>query len=258
MKAKALPVRFNMSILEKTKSEFIHVCDDQGLDLSRTIAIHPLLPRDAIGDAEGDFVIKNGKEYVIEATFDKTCGQAFTGVACQWNGKLEELLSLELSNIRNRGIFVASMNAVLHALGLARGTIHCRDEDPTNCGPEIAGQLEAKFGSKRFGLVGLQPAILKALVNHFNREFVRVVDLNPDNIGSSKYGVEVWDGQSDLPRLVEWSKVGLVTGSSIINGTIDEIIRRFKDDGKPLVFFGNTISGTAALLDLDRLCPFGR
>ena len=56
--------------------------------------------------------------------------------------------------------------------------------------------------------------------------------------------------------LVEWSEVGLATGSSIVNGTI-EIIRRFTDDNKPLVFFGNTISGTAALLDLDRLCPFG-
>ena len=247
-----------MSILEKAKSEFIHVCDNQGLDLSRTITVHPLLPRDAIGDAEVDFVIKKGKEYVIEATFDKAHGQAFTGIACEWNGTLEELLSLELLDIRNRGIFVASMNAVLRALGLATGTNHCRDEDPTNCGPEITGQLETRFGSKRFGLAGLQLAILKALVNHFTRELVRVVDLNPDNVGSSKYGIEVWDGQRDLSRLVEWSEVGLVTGSSIVNGTIDEIIKRFRDCGKPLVFFGNTISGTAALLDLDRLCPFGR
>ncbi|MBC8471076.1 MAG: hypothetical protein H8D56_16515 [Planctomycetes bacterium] len=247
-----------MSILEKARSEFIHVCNDRSLDLSRTVAVHPLSPHDAIGDAEADFVIKKGKEYVIEAAFDKAQGQAFTGIACQWNGTIEELLSLELSDIRNRGIFVASMNAVLRSLGLATGTNHCRDEDPTNCGPEIAGQLEARFGTKRFGLVGLQPAILKALVNHFTREFVRVVDLNPDNIGSLKSGIEVWDGQTDLPRLVEWSEAGLVTGSSIVNGTIDEIISCFKDDNKPLVFFGNTISGTAGLLDLDRLCPFGR
>jgi hypothetical protein len=247
-----------MGILEKAKSEFIHVCDDRNLDLSRIIAVHPLSPGDAIGDAEGDFVIKKGKEYVIEAAFDKACGQAFTGIACRWDGTIEELLSLDLSDTRNRGIFVASLNAVLRALGLAIGTNHCRDEDPTNCGPEIARQLKARFGSKKFGLVGLQPAILEALVNHFTREFVRVVDLNPDNIGSLKYGIEVWDGQSDLPRLVEWSEVGLATGSSIVNGTIDEIIRRFTDDGKPLLFFGNTISGTAALLDLERLCPFGR
>jgi hypothetical protein len=250
--------RCNMSILEKAKSEFIHVCNEHSLDLSRIVTIHPLLPRDAIGDAESDFVIKKGKEYVIEAEFDKAHGQAFTGIACDWNGTLEELLSLDLSDTRNRGIFVASMNTVLRSLGLASGTNHCRDKEPTNCGPEIAGQLKVRFGTKRFGLIGLQPAILKALVNHFTQEFVRVVDLNPDNIGGSKHGIEVWDGERDLPRLVEWSEVGLATGSSIVNGTIDEIIKRFKDEGKPLVFYGNTISGTAALLDLDRLCPFGR
>lgn len=247
-----------MSILEKARVEFIQVCNDQSLDLTRTVAVRPLSPHDAIGDAEADFVIKKGKEYVIEAEFDKAHGQAFTGIACQWNGTLEELLSLELSDIKNRGIFVASINAVLRALELATGTNHCLDEDPTNCGPEIAGQLEARFRTKRFGLIGLQPAILKALVNRFTGEFVRVLDLNPDNIGSSKSGIEVWDGQTDLPLLVEWSEVGLATGSSIVNGTIDEIVRHFQNENKPLVFFGNTISGTAALLDLDRLCPFGR
>jgi len=130
-----------MSILEKARIEFIQVCKDRFLAISRRVTVHPLLPHDAIGDAEGDFVIKKGKEYVIEATFDKARGQAFTGIACQWNGTLEELLSLELSEIKNRGIFVASMNAVLRSLGLAIGTNHCRDEDPTNCGSEIAGQL---------------------------------------------------------------------------------------------------------------------
>ncbi|MDT8304030.1 MAG: DUF364 domain-containing protein [Sedimentisphaerales bacterium] len=247
-----------MGILEKARIEFIQICNERNLDFTRTVAVRPLSPHDAIGDAEADFVIKKGKEYVIEAEFNKAHGQAFTGIACQWNGTLEALLSLDLSDIRNRGIFVASMNAVLRSLKLATGTNHCLDEDPTNCGPEIAQQLKAKFGAKRFGLVGLQPAILKALVNHFTREFVRVVDLNPDNIGSLKSGIEVWDGQTDLPCLVEWSEVGLATGSSIVNGTIDKIIRCFKDDNKTLVFFGNTISGTATLLDLDRLCPFGR
>ena len=184
-----------MNILEKARSEFIHVCNDRSLDLNRTVAVHPLSPHDAIGDAEADFVIKKGKEYVIEAAFDKALGQAFTGIACNWNGTLEELLSLDLSEAKNRGIFVASMNGVLRSLELATGTNHCRDEDPTNCGPKIAGQLEARFGTKRFGLIGLQPAILKALVNRFTREFVRVVDLNPDNIGSSKYGIKVWDDE---------------------------------------------------------------
>ncbi len=247
-----------MSILEKAKNEFIRVCNKRSLDLNQIVIVHPLLPHDAIGDAGGDFVIKKGKEYVIEARFENSRGQAFTSIPCEWKGTLEETLFLELSDVSNRGIFVSAMNAALRSLGIAIGTIHCRDEDPTNCGPEIAQQLSVRFGSKRFGLVGLQPAILKGLTNRFTPESVRVVDLNPDNIGSLKFGVEIWDGQTDLQRLVEWSDVGLATGSSIVNGTIDEIVRCFKDDGKPLVFFGNTISGAAVLLGLYRICPFGR
>ena len=96
--------------------------------------------------------------------------QAFTSVPCEWNGTLEELLSLKLSDISNRGIFVSAMNAVLRTLGVATGTIHCRDENPTNCGSEVAEQLKTRFGSKRFCLIGLQPAILKGLTNHFAPE----------------------------------------------------------------------------------------
>ena len=73
-----------MSILQKARSEFINVCNEHSRDLNQTITIHPLLPRDVIGDAEDDFLIKKGKEYVIEAAFDKAHGQAFTGIACQW------------------------------------------------------------------------------------------------------------------------------------------------------------------------------
>jgi len=247
-----------MSILEKARKEFIYACNKRSVDIDRAINVLPLSSHNAIGNAEGDFAIKKGKEYVIEATFDNARGQAFTGKPRQWDGTLEEILSLDLSDVGNRGIFVAAMNAVLRFLGQATGTIHCRDEDPTNCGPEIARQIEARFGSRRFGIVGLQPAILQGLVKHFSPQAIRVVDLNPENIGTSKYGVEVWDGQTDLRRLARWAEVGMATGSSIVNGTIDDIIKCFQDEGKPLVFFGNTISGAVALLGLDRLCPFGR
>lgn len=247
-----------MSILEEAKEDLIRICGKRNLELSRNVDIRPLLPHQAIGDAEGDFVIKKGKEYVIEATFEGARGQAFTGNPRKWNGTLGEILSLDLSDAGGRGVFVAGLNAVLRRLGLATGTIHCRDDEPTKCGDKIAGKLKARFGCRRFGVVGLQPAILEGLTKCFSPEFVRVIDLNPENIGSTKYGVEIRDGSIELPGLAEWSEVGLATGSSIVNGTIDDISRCFKYKGKPLVFFGNTISGAAALLGLDRLCPFGR
>jgi hypothetical protein len=110
----------------------------------------------------------------------------------------------------------------------------------------------------RVGLVGLQPAILKALVSRFGPHALRLVDLNPENIGETRSGVVVWDGESDLPRLVAECDLGLATGSSVVNGTLDGILGVFQQAGKPLILFGNTISGVASLLGLERLCPFGR
>jgi hypothetical protein len=218
-----------------------------------------LSPDEAIGArASPDFAIKKGKERVIEATFEGARGQAFTDRPSQWAGTLGDAMSVDLTEVQSRAIFVATMNAVMRFLGAATGTMHCLDEDPSLCGPEIAGSLGARFGRKKFGLVGLQPAILQGLAEHFGTEAVRVIDLNPDNIGKSKSGVEVQDGETELPRLVEWCDVGLATGSSIVNGTADEIVRSFKEAGKPLLFFGNTISGAAVLLGLERICPFGR
>ncbi len=248
-----------VGILAQVREKMLCLCIDRDVDRSRRVSVYPLSPNEAIGaKADADFAIKKGKERVIEATFEGARGQAFTDAPSDWTGTLDELLSLDLSIVRHRAVFVAAMNAVLRSLGAAEGTMHCKDEDPQRCGPEIARELQARFGRKRVGLVGLQPAILKGLVDRFGSEFVRVLDLNPENIGTSKCGVLIWDGETDLPRLAEWCEVALATGSSLVNGTLDEIKQDFEAVGKPLVFFGNTISGAAALLRFDRICPFGR
>ena len=228
-------------------------------NLELPIQVRPLDPDEAIGkDADPSFVIKKGKERIIEATFQGHKGQAFTDRPIGWSGNLADLLSLNLDEIPKRAVFVAGLNAVLSALEQLPGTVHCKDEDPSRCGPEIARVLYERFGTVGVGLVGLQPSILKALVSQFGPNAVRVVDLNPENIGETRSGVVVWDGEKDLPRLMAECDVGLATGSSVVNRTLDGILERFRQAGKPLILFGNTISGVAALLGLERLCPFGR
>jgi hypothetical protein len=228
-------------------------------DRSLTVTVNPLHPDEAIGkDADPSFVIKKGKEQVIEATFQGHRGQAFTDHPTDWSGTLGDLLSLNLDEIQNRAVFVAGLNATLSAVERLPATLHCENEDPSRCGPEMTRILHERFGTVCVGLAGLQPSILKALVSRFGPDAVRVTDLNPDNIGESRSGVVVWDGERDLHRLVSECDVGLATGSSVVNRTLDEILERFQQAGKPLILFGNTISGVASLLELDRLCPFGR
>lgn len=248
-----------MGLLEEAREALRRVCVERGVDLASRVVVRPLAPAEAIGpEADGRFVLTKGKERVIEATALDGRGQSFTDQPAPWQGTLAEALALDLSNVPERAALVAAMNATLRSLGLAAGTLHCKDADPQRCGVKVAQALEARFGRRRIGLIGLQPGILDALAERFGPEAVRVLDLNPDNIGTVKAGVLVGDGERDLPALVVWCDVGLATGSTLVNGTIDDLSRRFAEAGKPLVFFGNTISGAAALLGIERLCPFGR
>jgi uncharacterized protein (DUF4213/DUF364 family) len=248
-----------MDSLKEARERLQQTLHRHRTDPSLPVTVDPLDPDEAIGkDADPSFVIKKGKERVIEATFREHRGQAFTDRPTAWSGTLAELMSLNLDEIPNRAVFVAGLNAVLSALEGLPGTVHCKDEDPSRCGPEVARILYERFGPVRVALIGLQPAILKALVSRFGPHAVHVTDMNPDNIGQDRSGVIVWDGERDLPRLVSECDVGLATGSSVVNRTLDEILDRFQQAGKPLILFGNTVSGVAALLGLERICPFAR
>jgi hypothetical protein len=248
-----------MDILEQARKKLDAVCMKRNLDRKERITVRALTPDEAIGArADGNFVIKKGKERVIEASFREARGQAFTDAPGNWEGTLGELLSLNLGKTGYRAVFTAGLNAVMRSLDLASGTVHCKDEEPTKCGGEMPDAMHKLFGTRRIGMIGLQPAILKEMVDAYGKVGMRVTDLNPDNIGQVREDLLVMDGEKDLAELVEWCEVGLATGSSVVNGTINEILERFEAAGKPVVFFGNTISGVAALLNLQRICPLAR
>lgn len=247
-----------MDVLQQARLKLTTICSDHNMDLTKPVAVRCLTPDEAIGaDASSEFVIKKGKETVIQADFDGAAGQAFTDHPNDWLGSLDELLQLDLTETGRRAIFTAGLNAVLRRLDLATGTIHCRNDEPNRCGEELTNLLYNRFGVAEYGLIGLQPAILEAMGDGFGTARIRVLDLNEDNIGQERFGVTVWDGEKDLQKLIDWCEIGVATGSSVVNGSINDLIKSFAAASKPLVFFGNTISGVAALLDLPRLCPLG-
>ncbi len=247
-----------MDVLQQARQKLVTLCTEANIDPALPVVVRCLTPDEAIGaHADKDFVIKKGKEKVIEAEFDGAAGQAFTDHPGAWQGSLDALLQLDLSATGQRAVFTAGLNAVLRRLERAQGTIHCRNDEPTRCGEELTGLLYERFGVAKYGLIGLQPAILEAMGDGFGTSRLRVLDLNDDNIGQDRFGVTVWDGEKDLQRLIDWCDIGVATGSSVVNGSINELLDRFAKIDKPLVFFGNTIAGVAALLDLPRLCPYG-
>jgi len=138
---------------------------------------------------------------------------------------------------------------VMAKLGLVEHTVHCRTEEPENCAQEILKIVKKDYRDKKIALIGYQPSILEALSKDYK---IRVLDLNPKNVGQIRYGIEVEHGIDDYKEAVlDWADVVLCTGSTLCNGTIVH----YFNIGKEVIFFGITVAGAAKLLGLNRLCP---
>lgn len=209
---------------------------------------------EAIGEPQRkDFPLIKGKESMVEAEFQGCKGQAFTDEPREFQGTIEELLAVPLHERSSgeRAIFVATLNAVMKHLGLADRTQHCRDQEPEKCSRELGDYIGKKYGDVRIGMVGYQPA----MIEHLHRMFaIRVLDLNPDNIGKVKNGVLIEDGEKNREEVIQWADLLLVTGSTVANGTIVN----YYGLEKPVLFFGNTIAGTAVLMGLERACFYAK
>ena len=219
------------------------------------VKIGTLSVKQAIGNpTRQDFPLLEGKEVMVEAEFQGSFGQAFTDRPHDFTGSLNEILKLDLDTNEHRAIFIATLNAVMAHLGMVTGVRHCHDEEPEECAAQIAHHILSKFGLVNVGLVGLQPAILENLVLTFGADKVICTDLNPKNIGSRKYGAEIRDGRTETGKLIEWSDLLLVTSSTIVNNTFDDIREKVGSRGKALMIFGVTGAGVSTMLGLERLC----
>ena len=77
---------------------------------------------------------------------------------------------------------------------------------------------------------------------------MRVLDMDPDNIGSKKYGAEI-ESPDNASAAVNWADLLVVTGTTIVNGTLPAFV-----GDKPVSFYGTTIAGAAYLMRWERFC----
>jgi len=213
-----------------------------------TVSVRSLKPEEAIGKPSmNEYAILKGREVMIEAVFKGYRGQAFTDTPKQFNGLLREIFELDLRNLRNRSIFIAVLNAVMAYLGLVDKTVHCKDDYPLICGAELARYLK-ELNIRNVGIIGYQPAMLKSLVEFGFK--VRVADANPDNIGKVKCGVTIEPAKAD-EEVICWSDLALITGSVFANGSLDEILPRYKDK---IIIYGVSGAAPTKLLGFKRWC----
>ena len=202
--------------------------------------------QEAIGNPEADdFPLQKGKERLMQAQFGSGTGQAFTDRYGNYEGKLEAVLSMPLTNNYRRAVFVATVNAVMRHLKLIDRTVHCRDKEPAQCAAELVGYIKERYGRVKVTQVGFQPRMVENLAQAFD---YRILDLDPDNIGSRKYGVLI-EGPQTAADAVDWADLLLVTGTTLVNGTLIDFLAK-----KPVLFYGTTIAGAAHLMNWDRFC----
>jgi uncharacterized protein (DUF4213/DUF364 family) len=248
------------SVLEISKMQLAEIATkNRLLDTHVSVLVKTLTPEEAIGEPERrDFPIILGKERVVEAKVLGAKAHAFTDSPGEFVGDIKEVLNLPLTSNRERGIYVATLNATLKYLNLIENTIHCKDEDPERCGKEIASQLLKRWGKVKVGFIGLNPAIAENLIETFGAENVRITDLNKQNVNSLKYGVKVWDGDEMTEELINQSDVILVTGTTFVNRTFDHIMRCIENHRKDYLIYGVTGAGICKLMGLNRICPYSR
>ena len=182
----------------------------------------------------------------------------FTDSAREFAGTIAEVVDLELTSNQNRAIFLATLNAFVCHLGLVTQTVHCKDDDPEDCGERIAKHIHDRHGQVVVGLIGLNPAIADHLVRVFGTKGVLISDLYQDTIGKERFGVEVWDGSLSASSIIAQSDTLLVTGTTLQNGTFDDIWTRIRAQGKPGMVYGVTAAGVCALVGIERICPCAR
>jgi len=236
-----------MEYYKRLKTE-LHAMAGQMMDeMVKVVSARPLSPQEAIGKPDRtDFPILKGKEVMVEAVFRDSRGHAFTDMPGNFQGSLQAVMDLDLQTNFERAVFIATFNAVMREAGRILNTVHCRDRDPKICAEQMPDFIRENFKNPKIAFVGFQPAMLEQLSQSF---MLRVIDLDEDNIGVDRFGVTI-EGPENTEDVLSWGDIIVATGSTCVNGTIGYFLNK-----KPVVFYGVTVAGPAALYGYHRFCP---
>lgn len=237
-------------IYNTVKRKSASIVRDSGLAAEGVVVrAAPLSTKEAIGNPEDkDYPLLVGVERMMQAEFKGSLGQAFTDRYGNFNGRLIDIIEMDLTNNFRRAVFISSLNAVMRYLGLINRSVHCKDEEPRECSRELVKYIEKRCGHPKIAFVGFQPRMVEALASHFE---LRVTDMDRNNIGTEKFGIAI-HGPEKTAENLDWCDIALVTGTTIVNNTIGQFMI-----SKPVVFYGVSISGVAKLLDLEHFCAYG-
>lgn len=186
-------------------------------------------------------------EYRVTALFRDCPGEAYTEKPSDWEGTVEEAISLPATEEEGISpITVAVINSVMSYLGLCKGTFSSDFKTRGNYASDLYDYIKAHYGMENIVLVGYDGHIVKKFVDG-GMDFW-TLDRDPDNISQDRFRhIVVNSAKLNRESCFAWADVFIVTGSTLTNGTITQ----FLDHGTDILFYGITIAGTAKLLGFD-------
>lgn len=249
----------NDRILELAKDKLKQIINDNNLNNEQiTILVKTLTPEEAIGQpGRRDFPIVTGKERVIESELGDARAHVFTDSPGEFKGTIGEIMQMNLDTNKERALFLSALNVILKKLNLIDETIHCRDEEPEQCSSDLKDYILEKWGKIKIGQIGLNPAIAEALSNVFGSTNLKITDLDKNNINTVRFGVTIWDGATETENLVKESDLVVLTGTTLVNGTFDNIYSFVDKYNKDYLIYGVTATGVSYLFGLNRVCFYG-
>ncbi len=237
-----------MNIYDKLKEHLSKIC--QNKDENIKVRATALSQEEAIGRPEdNDYPLAKGRERIMEATYQGAKGHAFTDQFAHWQGTIDDILQLPMEDNFHRALLVATINAAMCANGELEDTVHCKDDGPIQCASKLKEFFEAEKLSPPTVLIGYQPRLAEILATLGE---LHIVDLDEDNQGQKKAGTVILSPR-DSKEMLQRARTLFITGSTIVNGTIEE----FLDKDVDTIFFGVTIAGPAKVLGLRRYCKAG-
>ena len=240
-----------MDFYNDIKERFFSLIKEKDLMSSKVevISARTLTPQEVIGKPErDDFPLLKGEEVMLQANFKGSLGQAFTDMPGNYSGSLREVLAMPMDNNFKRAVFISTLNAVLRHLNYISKTVHCKDKEPGECAAHLVDYIKERFSNPRIAFIGMQPAMVEALAAHFK---IRVVDLDPDNVGQKRCGVLIEDA-AHTKEILSWADLILATGTTVVNDTLTPLLIE-----KPIIFYGVTIAGVAYLKRYEQYCFCG-
>jgi uncharacterized protein (DUF4213/DUF364 family) len=200
-----------------------------------------------------EYALMRGREFIEHCAVKGFCGQAFTDKPQECRMKMAEIVKLNLDDATNRALFFSALNAVMSYCGEIGGAIHCIREEAEKCGEMMAEEILKNHGKIRVVHIGYQPGHVKALSKVFSELYV--TDMNAENIGKTKFGVKILDASMNK-EIISKADLVLITGSSLINGTLFKLLEWCEKFNVKCMLYGITAMGAAKLLKLKIFRPF--